>query len=106
MMLCAQILCHLRRSQQYLEKIYCIVANEVEVQINIEIFLFIVVYHMNFFIHRRISYDAVTSKLTLIRVLHGISVDRPFQAIYQDEQLAPNLKLNSQNSQNLHLFKF
>lgn len=29
----------------------------------------------------------------VIRVLHGFSVDRPFQAIYRDEQLAPNLKL-------------
>jgi len=35
----------------------------------------------------------VTSKLSVIRVLHGFSVDRPFQAIYRDEQLAPNLKL-------------
>ena len=35
----------------------------------------------------------MTSKLTLIRVLYGFLVDRPFQAIYQDEQLAPNLKL-------------
>ena len=70
-------------------------------------------------IERLLSYDAVTSKLTLIRVLHDFSVDRQFHAIYRDEeQLAPNLKLiryiaenpiclgRSQNSQNLHLFKF
>ena len=44
-------------------------------------------------IERLLSYDAVTSKLTLIRVLHGFLVDQPFQEIYRDEQLAPNLKL-------------
>ena len=46
-------------------------------------------------IERLLSYDAVTSILTLIRVLHGFSVDRQFQAIYRDEQLARNLKLIS-----------
>ena len=45
------------------------------------------------YIDHHISHDVEISKLTLIRVLYGFLVDRPFQAIYQDEQLAPNLKL-------------